>query len=261
MKKNIILFITLFSGFVLHAQQIKPDVVNATGGSAQYSGGYLAWSVGEPVIGSIAGSNASINQGFLQTWPALAKNIMLTFYLEGLWNGSSLNKAQNDAGDAYPGDVADKVQIELHKAANYNEVVYTAPGVNLNTAGQASVTVPAIHTGSYYLAVKHRNSIETVSALPLALSGTSINYDFTDNADKAFGDNMKALDGIYVIYGGDVNQDGVVDGLDMIPVDNQAANFGNGYIPEDINGDGSIDALDMIVLDNNAAGFVSAVLP
>ncbi len=251
----------MLSGIALPAQQIKPDVINATGGSAQYSGGYLAWSVGEPVIGTVAGSNAGINQGFLQTWPALAKNIMLTFYLEGLWNGSGLNKAQSEAGDAFPGDVADQVQIELHKAANYNEVVYTAPDVNLNTAGQAAITVPATHTGSYYLAVKHRNSIETVSALPLALSGTTISYDFTDNAGKAFGDNMKAVDGIYVIYGGDVNQDGVVDGLDMIPVDNQAANFGTGYIPEDINGDGSIDALDMIVLDNNAAGFIAAVLP
>ncbi len=241
--------------------QVKADVINSAGNSVQHAGGYLAWSVGEPVIGTLVGSNANLNQGFLQTWPALAKNIMLTFYLEGLWNGSGLNKAQTEAGDAYPGDVADQVQIELHNATNYNTVVYTAPGVNLNTAGQAAITVPAMHTGSYYLVVKHRNSIETVSALPIAFSGTTISYNFTDNATKAFGDNMKGLDGIYVIYGGDVNQDGVVDGLDMIPVDNQAANFGTGYIPEDINGDGSIDALDMIVLDNNAAWFVSAVLP
>ena len=259
--KKLILVLTTLVCITLHAQQIKPSVLNALGGSANYIGGYLAWSVGEPVIGTIAGSNAVINQGFLQTWPALAKQIFLTLYLQGLWNGSGLNKAQSEAGDAYPGDVADKVQIELHNAINYNTVVYTASGVNLTTAGQASVTVPAVHTGSYYLAVKHRNSIETVSALPLALSGTSISYDFTDNAGKAFGDNMKALDGIYVIYGGDVNQDGAVDGLDMIPVDNQAANFGTGYIPEDLNGDGSIDALDMIVLDNNAAGFVAAILP
>jgi hypothetical protein len=47
----------------------------------------------------------------------------------------------------------------------------------------------------------------------------------------------------------------------MIPVDNLAAAFGGGYIPEDINGDGSIDALDMIILDNNAAAFISAVFP
>jgi hypothetical protein len=140
-------------------------------------------------------------------------------------------------------------------------VAYSAGGINLSTSGQAAVSVPGTNSGSYYLTVKHRNSIETVSALPLTLSGTSISYDFTDNAGKAFGDNMKAVDGIYVLYGGDVNQDGVVDGLDMIPVDNQAANFGTGYIPEDINGDGSIDALDMIVLDNNAAGFIAAVLP
>jgi hypothetical protein len=47
----------------------------------------------------------------------------------------------------------------------------------------------------------------------------------------------------------------------MIDVENQAANFGAGYISEDINGDGSVDALDMIILDNNAAAFAAAVLP
>jgi hypothetical protein len=88
-----------------------------------------------------------------------------------------------------------------------------------------------------------------------------VNYDFTANKTSAFGENLKLVTGKYVIYSGDANQDGVVDGLDMIPVDNEAANFGTGYIPEDINGDGSIDALDMIILDNNAAEFVSTVKP
>jgi hypothetical protein len=41
----------------------------------------------------------------------------------------------------------------------------------------------------------------------------------------------------------------------MAAAASQASAFGNGYIVEDINGDVMIDALDMIVIDNNAAVF------
>jgi hypothetical protein len=88
-----------------------------------------------------------------------------------------------------------------------------------------------------------------------------VQYDFTQQLSSAYGNNLKPLSSYFGIYGGDTNQDGVVDGLDMIPVDNQAAGFGTGYIPEDMNGDGSIDALDMILLENNAAAFISFVSP
>ncbi len=264
MKKNLSILIILLLCITLHAQQIRPDVVNTVGGSAQYSGGYFAWSVGEPVIGSVnglGGSTLNINQGFLQTLPGLAKQLFLTLYLEGLWNGSGLNKAQNESGDNFPGDVADKVQLELHNAANYSQIAYSSGNVDLSTSGVVTLFVPSTYTGSYYLTVKHRNSVQTTSASVVNFSGLNINYDFTSIAAKAFGNNMKAIDGIFVIFGGDVNQDGVVDALDMIPVDNQAANFGTGYIPEDINGDGSIDTLDMNMLNNNAAAFIGAVLP
>jgi hypothetical protein len=115
-------------------------------------------------------------------------------------------------------------------------------------------------SGDFYISLKHRNSIQTWSANPVSIT-PPYTYDFSDNSSKAFGNNMATESGVYLIYSGDANQDGAVDGLDMIMVDNQAANFGTGYVPEDMNGDGSIDALDMIVLDNNAAIFISAVMP
>jgi len=68
-------------------------------------------------------------------------------------------------------------------------------------------------------------------------------------------------DGKYVIYGGDVNQDDIVDGGDMAPVDNQSAAFASGYIPEDLNGDGLVDGTDMSIADNNSALFLTAQLP
>jgi hypothetical protein len=190
------------------------------------------------------------------------KNLLVYLLPEGLYEGMGLlHKASNGSGPAFPALIADKVNIELHDAANYQNIIYSAANVSLSTAGTVSLQIPQTYGGQYYVTVKHRNHIETASALPVSFEFANITCAFLNPAD-VFGNNLlQTTDGFYVIYGGDVNQDGTVDGLDMIPVDNQAANFGSGYIPEDVNGDGSVDALDMIVLDNNAAAFVSAILP
>jgi hypothetical protein len=102
-------------------------------------------------------------------------------------------------------------------------------------------------------------AITSAAAVPFA--GNTINYSF-NLPSKAYGDNLKQMpDGEYVLYGGDTNQDGTIDQLDMIDVGSHADSFGAGYISEDINGDGIVDALDMIILDNNAAAFVTVILP
>jgi hypothetical protein len=97
--------------------------------------------------------------------------------------------------------------------------------------------------------------------MPVLFGSGSVSFNFTDMKTHAFGENLKLISGKYVIYSGDINQDGAIDGLDMISIDNEAAVFASGYIPEDINGDSVIDALDMILLDNNAAEFASKITP
>ncbi len=208
-------------------------------------------AIGLTTFGTFTGAQAMVD-----------KLLTLNFFLEGLYAGGGvMNKAQNGAGDQFAGNTADQVAIELHDGGNYGNTAYTETNVSLTTNGVASVSVPAVHNGSYYVTVNHRNSVVVTTSVPVSFSAGAINYNF-DLPAKAFGDNLKLMgDGQYAIFGGDINQDGAVDGLDMIEVDNQAANFGSGYIPEDINGDGSVDALDMIILDNNAAAFVSAILP
>ncbi|MFZ4550081.1 MAG: hypothetical protein ACOYN4_21715 [Bacteroidales bacterium] len=75
--------------------QVSPAANNSTGGSATLpNGGYLAWSVGEPIIGTVATGSATVSQGVLQTWPDIFKNLELTLYLEGLFNGTSMNKTK-----------------------------------------------------------------------------------------------------------------------------------------------------------------------
>jgi hypothetical protein len=134
--------------------------------------------------------------------------------------------------------------------------------VNLGVNGSLSIVVPSVHNGSYYITVRHRNSIETVSSLPVSFNSSTIQYNFTDAASKAFGGNMKqAPDGVWMIFGGDANQDGIVDSGDMIVIDNDVANFVSGYVSSDVNGDGLVDSGDMILADNNGSLFVVVVLP
>jgi hypothetical protein len=241
--------------------QVSPAANNSTGGSATLpNGGYFAWSVGEPIIGTVATGSATVSQGVLQTWPDIFKNLELTLYLEGLFNGTSMNKTKNAIGDEFMGDIADKITVELHHAGAYSTIVYSAFDIALSTTGHASVSIPGRNYGSYYITVKHRNSLETTSATPVSFTNGSINYAF-DAQNKAFGNNLKPINGNYCIYAGDVNGDGKVDAADIFVIENNASNFYTGYLSTDVNGDGLIDALDLILTDNNSAAFVMVQKP
>ena len=185
-----------------------------------------------------------------------------SLWLEGLYNGIGLMRQANDeTGPHYSAPTADRITVELHSATDYGTIVFTASSVNLSTSGTATVSVPPAFNGSYYITIKHRNSIETTSATAVSFAGTTINQSFGLPSNVFGGNLLLMVDGKYVVYGGDVNQDGIVDGGDMAPIDNKSAIFAAGYIPEDINGDGLIDGSDMAVADNNSALFLTAQLP
>ena len=190
------------------------------------------------------------------------KILNLSVLLEGLYSGGgTMNAAADEYGAHWGPTIADKITVELHNNSNYADVLYTQSNVNLSTNGVASLSLPSAYSGSYYITIKHRNSIETVSALPVSFTGSTISYAF-DNASKAFGSNMLLMiDGGWVIYGGDVNQDGIIDSGDMAPVENMAAAAASGYVVEDANGDGLVDSGDMAILDNNSAMAVSIAVP
>ena len=191
------------------------------------------------------------------------KTLNLTFYLEGLYNGSNaMNKAQDVSGDRFGSDTADVVTLEFHDASDYQSTVYSVNQLAVSTGGQASVsTIPYWLNGNYYITIRHRNSIETTSASPVSFTGNNVSYDFSTAASQAYGSNLKNTGGVFLIYGGDVNQDGSVDTADMTPVDNDASSFTTGYTATDVNGDGTVDTGDMTIIDNNAAGFVSSITP
>jgi hypothetical protein len=175
-------------------------------------------------------------------------NLAITVLLEGLYDGGgNMRKAQDHDGtnpfDKFAGTVADQITVRLHDKDDYNNIIWTQIEVDLNTDGTASLVVPSQYDGEYYLTILNRNHLETVSADPIDFSPSSVTYDFTDSASKAYEDNQKdLLDGKFAIFAGDVMQTGEVDVTDRAEVIN---NLGNqGYISPDINGTGEVDVTD-----------------
>lgn len=184
----------------------------------------------------------------------------LVLYLEGLCASGANNKAQDDMGDHFGGPVADQITIKLVNASSHAIDYFSTPA-NLYTNGKCSFSAPASISGSYYIVVNHRNSIETWSADPVTFGGGLVSYDFSDNAAKAYASNMIEKDGVWAFYAGDVNQDGLVDSGDMNEVDNGSTAILMGYYPSDVNGDGLVDSGDMNTVDNNSTAIVMVQAP
>jgi hypothetical protein len=186
-----------------------------------------------------------------------------SIFLEGLYDGSgTMRRAMTDLGFIYPDPlIADQVTVELHDDANYSTVIYSASNVNLSTTGTATLTVPAIHNGSYYVTLKHRNSVETTTATAVSFAGSTISQSFGAPANVYGGNIGLMIDGHYVIYAGDVNQDGAIDSGDFTPVDNDASIYAAGYLATDINGDGAIDSGDFTSIDNNGLNYIGSSHP
>lgn len=190
-----------------------------------------------------------------------AHSLQLSVFLEGLYNIAShlMNPAQSGTGAMYGPGIADKVTIELRNSST-GILAYSLDAF-LGIDGTLSASIPSIHNGTYYIYIRHRNSIAVSSGLPVAFSSSLVNYAF-DTPAKAFGGNLfQMIDGTYAVYGGDANLDGYIDSGDMTPVDNLASLFTVGYLPEDVNGDGDIDSADMTFIDNHSGTFISSVLP
>jgi hypothetical protein len=210
-------------------------------------------------------NNAAVHSRniFIQSQTNPVRMLTLNLLLEGLYNSNGLMNPSRDAfgQPVWSSDIADQITVELRDNGNFSNIVFTKDEVLLSTNGSITFAVPAAYSSSYYIAIRHRSGIITVSAAPVPFTTPQINYNF-DLANKAYGNNMALMpDGYYAFYGGDVNQDGVVDTGDMTPVDNGSAAYLSGYRNPDANGDGIIDTADMTLVDNNSANYVSAVTP
>ena len=244
----------------LFSQTLSPTLTSSMG--ADYSSGNanLSVSIGEPVTATYPTAGTILTCGFQQGENATHR-INMTLYLEGLFNGVGQNKAMDENGTHWPGNIADKLQVSLARNVFPYDILFTNDTVDLMTDGTAAFLFPVKYSGLNYVVIKHRNSLETWTAVPLSLASNVSTYNFTVSASRAYGNNLVEYNGKYVIYSGDANLDGIIDGGDMSAVDNLSAAFSSGYLQEDINGDGLVDGTDMSIVDNNSSFFVGVLSP
>jgi hypothetical protein len=195
--------------------------------------------------------------------------VSLKVFLEGFYDAVNgrMNKTKDidtdtqTIVDKFPSDVVDLIDVELHTPGAYGTSVMVIEDLELKQDGTVNFMLLA-EGGNYYITIRHRNHLETVSASPVSFSTFEVNYDFTTAASQAYGNNLRQLAvGVYGIYAGDVNRDGVVNFLDFSAALDDTRDGLKGYISNDINGDGIVDFLDFsIALDNLRSG-IQVTLP
>ncbi|MBS1518173.1 MAG: T9SS C-terminal target domain-containing protein [Bacteroidetes bacterium] len=158
---------------------------------------------------------------------------------------------------------SDTVTVYLRQTSNPFNIVDQAKAVLNVTNYTGTFIFNNAPSGTYYLQVKHRNSIETWSksgGQPFT-QGSVNSYNFTSSAAQAFGSNQILRAGKYCMYSGDVDQDGLVELNDASITENDIFNFAAGYIRSDVNGDGIVDLDDASFIDNNGLNFISVIRP
>lgn len=178
-------------------------------------------------------------------------------FLEGFYIGNNtMNRSINPADT-----IADSITVSLMNPTTRAEMYSSTARLSIN--GLASPTFPQPAVGlTYYIRVKHRNSLETWSGTTFAFNDADTTYNFTDAPTKAFGSNMTQVStGVWAIYGGDVNQDGTINFSDFQMVDAVMNQFYSGYIREDVNGDRLVESADYSFIENKLAILRSVIRP
>jgi hypothetical protein len=180
--------------------------------------------------------------------------------LQGLYLGNGTMIAAPFSADGVSSmSLADTITVELRDTTQFN-VIHTIKGL-LDIAGNAIITFPGSVNGNrYYVVVGHRNSIAVWSASPVTISA-STTYDFTNSISKAYGDNLADDGGVFMLFSGDINQDGSIDFNDYPDLDISSNNGDLGYLTYDLNGDASVDFNDYPVLDINSNNGVIMITP
>ncbi len=190
-----------------------------------------------------------------------ANTLILNAFLEGyyLTNGLMTPNLKNH-GLGNNNAMTDSIIVELRDSIQTDSVVAVIKS-QLNINGTTVCYFPGI-IGSYYLVLKHYNTLETWSANPIILSVNPTYYSFSTSSAKAYGNNLKQVEpGVFALYSGDLNQDENIDLLDAAEIESRINNFDSCYLPSDLNGDGNTDLLDFPILESNIESFVFSLHP
>ncbi len=199
-----------------------------------------------------------------QTFPAgnNPRQVVIEVLLQGFYqpHNDMMQRAQHFSEEAltdrFETPIAERILIELRHKDDYNTLVASG-WVDLKEDGTAPFVLSSDLNDEYYITIKTRNHLETVSTTTVCFEGTEpVTFNFTTSADQAYGNNQACLgNGRYGVFAGDVNQDGFININDLSATIDQVRLGGMGYLPEDITGNGFVDINDLSpVIDNVRKG-------
>ncbi len=146
------------------------------------------------------------------------------------------------------GNIVDWVLVELTNDTNRSKVIaekaafITNDGRITSLDGKSPLTFENINDEKCYLIIYHRNHLPIMSGEPITM-GNSVDYDFTVNGEKAFGNSSIDLgNGVFGMISGDSDSNGEINNQDFKVI---AANLLKiGYINADLDMNGVVNVLD-----------------
>ena len=207
-------------------------------------------------------SITSFGQFLVNTSNAATTKLNLKAFIQGYMppGASAMTPALFNAGvPGFTNNQVDSILIEVRDNSNGNLLRGPVKSI-LSASGKFTAAIPAI-SGSHYIALRHRNAIETWSANPVPMS-QSVNYDFSTSASQAYGANQYHLgNGTYALWSGDLNQDGVIESADYLKQETDLLSILFGYYHTDLNGDGVVESSDYVLMENNLLKIIFTAKP
>ena len=147
-----------------------------------------------------------------------------------------------------PENVVDWVLVELTIDTNRSKIIaekaafITSNGRITSLDGRNPLTFENINVKKCYLVIHHRNHLSIMSGKPITM-GSSVDYDFTADREKAFSNSSIDLgNGVFGMISGDSDSNGEINNQDFKII---AANLLKvGYINADLDMNGVVNVLD-----------------
>jgi hypothetical protein len=218
---------------------ITPVTYRGAFGASDWTSG---WANFDPINSSYSNANFT---------SAANANLTIKAFFEGSYDAATGTH------------ISDTVTVKLYKSTAPYEFVQSFK-TTINSNGVASVKLPVSELGkTYFVALANRNSIETWSANPVTIknivSAPAADVCFSCASANTYGENVKSASGAFLIYSGDINQDGLCDASDLANCSNNQNQFG--YLGADVNNDTVVDNIDLNIVDNNVANIIQIIRP